>query len=630
MATVLDLAVTKVSDSVNIADNTSKVKITLKIDTTDSSGTHNLSGDTSGYITIDGTKVASLDGKPVNLNAVTTLYGPKEHKIKHNDDGKKTITVKAAFDVNTSVRWIYATKTLELPTIARETTLDSLSCATSYLDGKMTYKYTPKSSALYNQCVVSLNVNGTHHPVRTISLGKKTAAQQTATVTLTAEELKAIYEKLPSTNKGVMRFTFTTYSDSGYSQKVGNAVNKELTLYVPSNSDTWPILGMLGLKPVGLQGDAFAGLYVQGKTKVRATTLDAIPQHNAKIESYSMEVQGVIYDSDDNYTSGYLTQTGSVKVYGYAKDSRGITGFMQQTITVIPYANPKILNVTAKRCDKNGGEDESGTYLKISATRSYSKVVSSEGQENFCEIRYRWKSESGSYGNWTTILPRNASDDTVTTEALLNGGLSKTSAYTVQVQAIDDIGEYSDAFISIPTETVYMHRIKNGMGLGTYCNEGNLLDVSWNARFRGEVKIGEKTLLDLIHPVGSLYWSSDPTDPATLFGGTWKRIKDRFILAAGDAYNAEATGGAATVKLTASQLPKLSGTVNFRAWSTGSPYLGATGIFSSNGEIAQEENTFGISTSSDGLRQLKIAFGGDAAHENMPPYAVKYCWERTA
>lgn len=56
-------------------------------------------------------------------------------------------------------------------------------------------------------------------------------------------------------------------------------------------------------------------------------------------------------------------------------------------------------------------------------------------------------------------------------------------------------------------------------------------------------------LLNLTHPVHSLYWSLDPTmteeeandstsskHPSRLFGGTWERIKDRFILAAGDKF----------------------------------------------------------------------------------------------
>jgi hypothetical protein len=66
------------------------------------------------------------------------------------------------------------------------------------------------------------------------------------------------------------------------------------------------------------------------------------------------------------------------------------------------------------------------------------------------------------------------------------------------------------------------------------------------------------------HPVGSLYWSSSPTDPATLFGGTWTRIKDRFVLAAGDTYANGTMGGSATVKLTESNLPAHS---HWFSWS---------------------------------------------------------------
>lgn len=58
------------------------------------------------------------------------------------------------------------------------------------------------------------------------------------------------------------------------------------------------------------------------------------------------------------------------------------------------------------------------------------------------------------------------------------------------------------------------------------------------------------------HPVGSLYWTSSNENPATTFGGgTWTQIKDKFILAAGDTYSNGGTGGAATVTLTANQIP---------------------------------------------------------------------------
>ena len=62
-------------------------------------------------------------------------------------------------------------------------------------------------------------------------------------------------------------------------------------------------------------------------------------------------------------------------------------------------------------------------------------------------------------------------------------------------------------------------------------------------------------LLNLIYPVGSIYLSSNSTNPGTLFGGTWTQIKDRFILTAGDYYSNGAIGGAATVTLTVSNMP---------------------------------------------------------------------------
>ena len=41
-------------------------------------------------------------------------------------------------------------------------------------------------------------------------------------------------------------------------------------------------------------------------------------------------------------------------------------------------------------------------------------------------------------------------------------------------------------------------------------------------------------ILDMAHPIGSYYWSSDSTNPHDLFGGTWVQIKDKFIIAVGD------------------------------------------------------------------------------------------------
>ena len=58
-----------------------------------------------------------------------------------------------------------------------------------------------------------------------------------------------------------------------------------------------------------------------------------------------------------------------------------------------------------------------------------------------------------------------------------------------------------------------------------------------------------------LYPVGSVYISFNATDPSTLFGGTWVRMKDRVLMASGDTYAPNTTGGSATVALTTSNLP---------------------------------------------------------------------------
>lgn len=65
-----------------------------------------------------------------------------------------------------------------------------------------------------------------------------------------------------------------------------------------------------------------------------------------------------------------------------------------------------------------------------------------------------------------------------------------------------------------------------------------------------------------LYPVGSVYISFNATDPSVLFGGTWARLKDTFLLANGDAYAPNTTGGSATKTITLSNMPAHNHTIN--------------------------------------------------------------------
>ena len=207
-----------------------------------------------------------------------------------------------------------------------------------------------------------------------------------------------------------------------------------------------------------------------------------------------------------------------------------------------------------------------------------------------------------------------------------------------------------------------------------------------------------KNLTDTIYPVGSLYWSSKSTNPASLFGGTWVQIKDRFVLACGDTYKTVgATGGASSVTLSVSNMPSHSHsftpsgrvsshshglndhTHSFNASSSHyhkfNTYLQSkkqnTGdlipaTFKGSGsndswtliKSVTDKSSMGESFSGIGINNATVSingttgaasgttanatptFTGDAGTTGsngsgtsfsiLPPYVVKYCWERTA
>jgi hypothetical protein len=137
-------------------------------------------------------------------------------------------------------------------------------------------------------------------------------------------------------------------------------------------------------------------------------------------------------------------------------------------------------------------------------------------------------------------------------------------------------------------------------------------------------KLNKASIIDIIYPVGSIYMSVNNVSPQSFLGGTWQAIEDRFLLAAGSTYTAGSTGGEATHKLVANELPKIQGTLPHV--SHGEHKL--TGVFSLDyGGASNYEGAY--SSTSNNARYL-MSFGNDQAHNNMPPYLTVYMWKRTA
>lgn len=81
-----------------------------------------------------------------------------------------------------------------------------------------------------------------------------------------------------------------------------------------------------------------------------------------------------------------------------------------------------------------------------------------------------------------------------------------------------------------------------------------------------------------LYPVGSVYISFNSADPSTLFGGTWTRLKDRMLMASGDSYAPNTTGGSATKTIGVTNLPAHNHTVNSAGSHNHTASTGASGV----------------------------------------------------
>lgn len=114
-----------------------------------------------------------------------------------------------------------------------------------------------------------------------------------------------------------------------------------------------------------------------------------------------------------------------------------------------------------------------------------------------------------------------------------------------------------------------------------------------------------------VYPVGHIYISVSSTNPSTLFGGTWERIQDRFLLAAGGSYEAGSTGGEATHTLTIDEMPSHKHKYYYPGHDAGTSWYGQNGVAS-------------------GTQAETNSVGGGKAHNNMPPYLAVYVWKRVS
>lgn len=126
------------------------------------------------------------------------------------------------------------------------------------------------------------------------------------------------------------------------------------------------------------------------------------------------------------------------------------------------------------------------------------------------------------------------------------------------------------------------------------------------------------SIIDSIYPVNSIYISYSHVNPATLFGGTWERINNTFLWACDANGEIGKTGGEKTHTLTTDEMPAHSHRVASSQLNPNAPSF--NGYFNASHNSSKANAWYVVSSDT----------GGDAAHNNMPPYIQVAVWRRTA
>ena len=150
--------------------------------------------------------------------------------------------------------------------------------------------------------------------------------------------------------------------------------------------------------------------------------------------------------------------------------------------------------------------------------------------------------------------------------------------------------------------------------------------TSDNGKVLGVIN-GAYSLLNLF-PVGAYYITESTTTPASLFGGEWVRVSEKFLFGANGNGDIGNEGGEWVHTLTTAEMPEHQhDTIGGLSWSQ---------VLYAVDTLGNSEGGMGVKTNSDNTgatyrSKMETNYtGGNAAHNNMPPYRKVNIWRRTA
>lgn len=573
------------------SNNRSTIALSLQI--YDSTGESYNQAANSCYYVLQGSKVYH----PYSYTAKGWYdLGTKTITVDHDAKGEATVTLSAEWHSGFTSQWTPASLSVSgkvtLPTIPRAS---SLAVPSITLGSPATLTVTKADSSYTHRITYAW---GTHSGV---------VSAETGATSITWTPPLELASDIPNAASGVGTLTITTYSGD-------TALGSQSYSFAASVPASAAPAASVALSDAAGYADTY-GTYVQTKSRLKAVTT-ASGKYGAMVKGYTLAISGLTA-TGATATTGVLPESGTVAYAVTVTDSRGLSTVLRGTITVLPYAAPGVRSISAARCDADGTDNPAGDHAKV----SFVGAVAPLADQNTAAYVIRYRAQGAD--TWSSqAVPDAAGQYTPSAYGVIPAAVD--TVYEVCIAVTDALGSTASLIVVLPSAQVLFRTAPavDGLSIGQYLTEAATLIVGGlikHLKLPGPAAVlfGGKSLLDYLHPVGSIYQSTDSTPPADLFGGTWEQIKDVFLLAAGDSHAAGSTGGEETHTLTKAELPDHNHTFKYTGQSV-TTGVNAVRLYQA---ASNQYNEYSGGQSSD---------CGGQAHNNMPPYLAVYTWRRTA
>lgn len=578
-------------------------------------------------LTINGNKAEAHPHKAVNASTSPVLVLTHKITVPHNEDGTKSITISASgYQTTQGVQHLWdasASKQITLNTIPRLATLTAAPNFTDEDNPTITYS-NPAGSAVSSLQVCIADSSGItiHVPYRDVAI-----SGTSYTFNLTDAERKALRQAYKTANANTVRF---------YIKSVINGSSK-----LDSLARTFTIINA---KPhieasITDTNSITQALTGSPQTLIRyhstaSATMTAYPKKEATISTRRIEHNGNFITADVG-----IYQNVSGNVFSFiATDSRGNTAEKTIVAPMIDYIKP------TANIDEAELMTTEGVYVLKCEGNYYNDTFgyTAAAAANSLTVKYRYKTQGGSYGSWFAISAI-IKDNTYSATTTITG-LDYRTTYIIQCQVIDKLNTVYSAETPIRSLPVF-HWSKDdfvfevpvifnagaegieggtssGSGSGSVIGntvEGDL-NITGNLRLKGSGNYGNT----LYFGDGSYAYIQEPTDDVLTVKASTINLNGNVLV------NGSALGGGDSGAIAGSWTPSLTTSAAVSSYSVRQGWYSKVGNVVSIGwqikaTINGGYNSTSIAISGCPYTPSYAAFGGGIAHNVY--LAAGFCFE---